>query len=421
MGEVLGFSNISPHIRRLLQQIGKFGEEISQPVYVVGGFVRDLLIGHGNLDIDIVVEGDAVDFACQLAEVWESKVQAHHQFKTATITRLDGLKLDFTSARNETYPTPGALPSVEYGTITEDLRRRDFSINALAVRLQPDTFGELVDCTAGLQDLRAGCIRVLHAQSFIDDPTRIFRAIRYEGRYNFQIAASDQQRMLNAINQGGLDLISGQRVRNEIDHILSEEAAPQMINRMGEFDLFDAIHPTWKISPNFDVLWTTACQAIKWASTSLPNDPINTRAILWMTLLTDVDSIEVISSRLELENELRTKLSTQAQLEHDLNTLSVSSKPSEVYQLLSPYPLEPIVLVLTQPNQPTWRVEEMSNYLTHLRTVQPLVTGDDLIQQGLKPSRSFSDLLWKAFAVQLDGKVSTTQEIYQFLDLDTEN
>ncbi len=418
MGDALDFSSVSPHIRRLLQEIGRFGEEKSQPVYVVGGFVRDLLIGRENLDIDIVVEGDAVDVAYQLAEVWESKVQVHYQFKTATITRLDGLKLDFVSARNETYPSPGALPSVEYGTIIEDLRRRDFSINALAMRLQPDTFGELVDCTDGLQDLRAERIRVLHAQSFIDDPTRIFRAIRYEARYNFQIDESDQQRILDAIDQGVLDLISRQRIRNEIDHILLEEVAPQMIKRMDEFDLFGTIHPTWKISPNFDVLWTTAGQAIKWASTSLPNDPINTRAIFWMTLLTVVDSIETISSRLELENELCTKLSAVTQLEHDLNTLSVSSKPSEVYQRLSPYPLEPIVFVLARPNQPAWRVDKMSNYLTHLRSVQPLVTGDDLIQQGLKPSRAFSDLLWKAFAAQLDGKVSTTQEIYQFLDIE---
>ena len=418
MGEILGFSNVSPHIHRLLQEIGRFGEEKSQPVYVVGGFVRDLLIGRENLDIDIAVEGDAVEFACRLAEVWESKVQAHHQFKTATITRLDGLKLDFASTRNETYPRPGALPSVEYGTITEDLRRRDFSINALAMRLQPNTFGELVDCTEGLQDLRAGRIRVLHERSFIDDPTRIFRAIRYEGRYNFQIAESDQIRMLDAIKQGVLNLISGQRIRNEIDHILSEEAALQMINRMGVFELFGTIHPTWKISPNFDVLWTTAGQAIKWTSTSLPDDPINTRAILWMTLLPAVHSIEVISSRLELENEFCTKLSTQAQLEHDLNALSVSSKSSEVYELLNPYPLEPIVFTLMLPNQPDWRVEKMSNYLTHLRGVQPLVTGNDLIQQGLKPSRAFSDLLWRAFAAQLDGKVSTTQETYQFLDIE---
>ena len=136
-----------------------------------------------------------------------------------------------------------------------------------------------------------------------------------------------------------------------------------------------------------------------------------------MTLLTDPDSIEVISNRLGLENELRTKLSVQGQLEQDIHTLSAFSKPSEVYQLLNPYPVEPLVFAMMQPNQPNWRIEKMSNYLTHLRNVQPLVTGNDLIQRGLKPSQAFSDLLWKAFAAQLDGKVSTTQETYQFLDI----
>ena len=417
MREFLGLSTISPQICRLLQEIGRFGEEISRSVYVVGGFVRDFLIGRENLDIDIVVEGDAVDFAYQLAEAWGGQAQTHHKFKTATITRLDGLKLDLVSARNETYPSPGALPSVEYGTIVEDLRRRDFSINALAIQLQPDTFGELVDCTDGLRDLRAGRIRTLHERSFIDDPTRIFRAIRYEGRYSFQIVEDDQKRMLDAINQGVLNLISGQRIRNEIDHILSEEAAPQMVNRMCEFDLFGAVHPTWKIAPNFDALWAAAGQAIEWASTSLTNDPINTRAILWMTLLTSPEAIEVVGSRLALENQLCTKLSVQTHLEHALNALSVSSKPSEVYQLLNPYPLEALVFALMQPNQPDWRAGKIGNYLTHLRGVQPLVTGDDLIQRGLKPSRAFADLLWKAFAAQLDGKVSTTQETYQFLDI----
>jgi tRNA nucleotidyltransferase (CCA-adding enzyme) len=418
MGEVLDFSNISPHIHCLLQEIGRFGEETHRPVYVVGGFVRDLLIERENLDIDIVVEGDAVDFACQLAKMWEGQVQLHHQFKTAAITRSDGLKLDFVSARNETYPSPGALPSVEYGTIVEDLLRRDFSINALAIQLRPDTFGELVDCTDGLRDLRTGHIRTLHKRSFVDDPTRIFRAIRYEGRYNFQLTESDQKQMLDAIKQGVLNLISGQRIRNEIDHILSEEAAPQMVNRMSDFDLLGAIHPTWKIPPNFDVRWTAAGQAIEWASTSLPNDPINTGAIFWMTLLTSPEAIEGVNSRLALENQLYAKLSAQAQLEHDLNALSTSSKPSEVYQLLNPYPLEPLVFGMMQSNQPDWRVRKIGDYLTNLRSVQPLVTGEDLIQRGLKPSRAFSDLLWKAFAAQLNGQVSTTQETYQLLDIE---
>lgn len=417
MRELFGPSNVSPRICCLLQEIGRLGKQISRPVYVVGGFVRDLLIGRENLDIDIVVEGDAIDFAHQLAKACQGQVKTHHKFKTATIAQQDGLKIDFVSARNETYPSPGALPSIEYGTIAEDLRRRDFSINALAMRLEPDAFGEIVDCTDGLRDLRAGYIRSLHARSFIDDPTRIFRAIRYAGRYNFQIVEADRQRILDAINQGGLNLISGSRIRNEIDHILAEKTAIQVVSQMSEFALFGAIHPTWKISPSFDALWDAANQAIEWASISFSGGPINTKAILWMVLLNTSDSIEVVSNRLGLENELRTKLRAQAQLEQDINALSAAAKPSEVYQLLNPYPVESLIFTMMQPNQPNWRVEKIGNYLTHLRSVRPLVTGNDLIRRGLKPSQAFSDLLWKAFAAQLDGKVSTTQETYRFLDI----
>ena len=457
MREFLGLSSISPRIRRLLQKIGEFGEQASRSVYVVGGFVRDLLIGRENLDLDIVLEGDAIPFASQLAEAWAGEVQVHRKFGTATVTRPDALKIDFVSARNETYPRPGALPSVKYGTIAADLRRRDFSINALAMRLNPGHFGELVNCMDGLRDLRAGRIRALHDRSFIDDPTRIFRAIRYEGRYGFQIVEGDQRYIHDAICQGVLNLISGQRIRNEIDRILLEEAVPRMVHRMREFNLFRAIHPAWEISPNFDALWTAAGQAIKWASTYLPNDQINTSAIRWMTLLTDssptsplapllkgegeesggeappshllpsprrggvggeVYTIEVVSDRLALENQLQAKLIAKEQLWRVLDRLSASSKPSEVYQLLNPYPLESLVFALTQPDQPDWRVEKIEVYLTHLKDIQPLITGDDLIRQGLKPGRAFAALLQKAFAAQLDGKISTKQELTNFWSIE---
>ncbi|MCZ6677343.1 MAG: hypothetical protein O7E52_08840 [Candidatus Poribacteria bacterium] len=414
------FSKISPPTLFLLQEIGKFGEKTAQSVYVVGGFVRDLLIGRENLDIDIVLEGDAVRFADQLAEAWSGKVQVHCTFGTATVIRPDGSKVDFVSARNETYARPGALPSVRYSIIEADLRRRDFSINALAIRLNPDAFGELVDCTDGLRDLRAGHIRVLHDRSFIDDPTRIFRAIRYEGRYRFRIVEGDQQRIREAIAQGVLDLISGQRVRNEIDCILSEVTVPRIIRRMLEFDLFRVVHPEWDISPHFDARWHAAQQAIDWAEQHLPNDQIDTAAILWMTLRSTVcGAIKAVSDRLALENQLREKLIAQAKLCSVLDTLSASSTPSEVYRLLNPYPLEPLVFTLKQPNQPDWRIEKIQDYLIYLRGVQPLITGDDLIQLGLKPSRAFADVLWKVFAAQLDGKVSTKLEACQLLEYKT--
>jgi len=484
------YSEIPPQILTLLQEIGRAGDQASQSVYVVGGFVRDFLLGRENLDLDIVVEGDAISFARHLAEAWGGTFQAHHQFGTGTLTRPDGFKIDFVSARRETYERPGALPFIESGTIEDDLRRRDFSMNALAIQLNPDAFGNLVDCTDGLRDLRAGHIRALDDLSFMDDPTRIFRAIRYEGRYGFQIVESDQMLIREAIHQNALDLISGERIRNEIDRILSEAATPKMIRRMLEFDLFRAIHPAWEVPQNFDALWNAAHRAMDWAAKHLTADKIDATVMLWMTLFgtaTLVYAIEAITDRLVLAHQLQklfrvgsefqrdledsvcsenlrgafenhgislsqnvsiksesgkwlitdkdnkqtyairkekgqlniyqiqTKLVAPNRLRKTLDALSLASRPSEVYQLLKPYPLEALVFALTQLDQPDWRVAKIRNYLIDWKGVQPLINGDDLIQWGLKPSPAFAELLWKAFAAQLDGDIFTKQEAYQFL------
>ena len=317
-------SRIPSQVLAVLREIGQLADETSLSAYVVGGLVRDLLLNRENLDFDVVVEGDAISLAHHLSKRWDGKMQVHQSFGTGTLMRSDGLKIDFVSARHETYERPGALPLVEFGTFVEDLRRRDFSINALALSLNPDTFGELVDCTNGLRDLRTGQICALHDRSFIDDPTRIFRAIRYEGRYRFQIVENDKKRIRDAINEGILDSISGQRIRNEIDHILSEESAPKMIQRMREFNLFRGIHPGWEPRQDFETLWNTARKAIDWIRKYLPNDSIDTASMFWMALVTDTTSTprvvqqggvelnfseatETVKDRLSLENRLRTK------------------------------------------------------------------------------------------------------------------
>ncbi|MFB3040383.1 MAG: CCA tRNA nucleotidyltransferase [Candidatus Poribacteria bacterium] len=407
-------SKIPPQIRDLLQEIGK---EAHQPIYVVGGFVRDLLLRRENLDLDIVIEGDAIAFAQYLTDKWDGRLQSYRKFGTATVTRADGFKIDFVSARSETYERPAALPLVRWGTIEDDLHRRDFSMNALAMDLNPDRFGALVDCTDGLKDLRAGNIRVLHNQSFINDPTRIFRAIRYEQRYGFQIVENDQTLIREAICQGVLEFVSGQRIRNEIDCIQAEETVPRTVQRLREFDLFRAIQPKWNVPVDFAARWNAARKAIDWASKYLSEDKINIDAMLWMTLLGCLHATEAVSNRLELKNQLRSKLIAKESLCETLDQLNPDSKPSEVYMLLKPYPLEALVFTLMQVD---WQTENIKNYLIKLRHVQPLISGDDLIQLGLKPGRCFTDLLWKAFSAQLDGKVFTKQEIYQQLRITDE-
>jgi tRNA nucleotidyltransferase/poly(A) polymerase len=293
-----------------------------------------------------------------------------------------------------------------------------------------------------------------------------------------------------AIHQSALDLISGERIRNEIDRILSEAATPKMIRRMLEFDIFRAIHPDWNIPHDFDALWNAAHRAVDWAAKHLVADKIDATVMLWMTLFgtaTLVYAIEAITDRLVLAHQLQklfrvgsefqrdledrvwsedlrrafenngislsqnvtiksesgkwlitdkdnkqayairkekgqlniyqiqTKLVAPNRLRKTLDALSLASRPSEVYQLLKPYPPEALVFALTQPDQPDWRVSKIRNYLIDWKGVQPLINGDDLIQLGLKPSPAFAELLWKAFVAQLDGDILTKQEAYQFL------
>jgi tRNA nucleotidyltransferase (CCA-adding enzyme) len=406
-------SKISPGVLGILREIGEVGEKTGKSVYIVGGFVRDLLLGRENLELDVVLEGDAIALARLLAERWGGQTHTHDRFGTATAARSDGLKIDFVSARSETYARPGALPSVKRGNIVDDLWRRDFSINALAIRIDPEAFGEIVDVTDGLSDLRAGVIRALHDRSFIDDPTRIFRAIRYEQRYRFQIRERDIELIHDAVGQGTLNQVSGQRLRNEIDRILDEPTALQAVRRMNDLNLFCAIHPDWRPPENLEERWSAAQHAVDW-SCSL-NERVDVTAIRWMALFDALSVVEAVSDRLALENRLRDRLFAKAKLPFHLGNLHADSRPSEVYQLLEPYPLEAILFTLAQTTRPDWRRDKIEDYLIRSRKAQPLVIGDDLIQLGLKPGPAFADLLWRAFAAQLDGEATTKQEIYRLL------
>lgn len=329
--------------REILDLLRRIGSSTRLSICIVGGFVRDLLLERENLDLDIVVEGDAISFARELGENWGWEVQTHQRFGTATLIQSAQARIDFASARSETYEHHGALPLVTYGTIEDDLRRRDFSINALAVRLNTDNFGVLLDYFDGVNDLRSGRVRALHSESFLDDPTRIFRAVRYEGRYDFRIDSRDQKRIHEALHQGVLDRISGERIRNEIDYILTEDAVPRMVQRLREFDVFPAIHPEWKVAQDFGVDWTAVQKAVDWALVNLADEEIDQNQIAWMALLgatnwnesqsrregTPAYVIQAIADRLVLPYHLRRLFQTDAGLQRDLVEGKISEKMRE--------------------------------------------------------------------------------------------
>lgn len=273
--------NIPDKLSDTLHEIGEIGGEHT---YLVGGSVRDLLLDRTNLDIDIVVEGDGLKVAKQLQNRWQGSLQEHSQFGTATVTPANPNKpkVDFVTARSETYQKSGTLPTVEPGTIAEDLQRRDFSINALAMCLEKNKFGTIIDKTGGLEDLKNGVIRVLHNNSYDDDPTRIFRAFRYSARYNFHIDKSNLPLIENAIPL--IADLSGERIQNEIDRIFLEDNAQQIIQDLAEVGVYEVIYPEWKISSSLSDDLNVVRQAISWSDEHIDDTDIQSGHLYWMAM-----------------------------------------------------------------------------------------------------------------------------------------
>ena len=233
-----------PHdLLEFILKAGGLAQKQQQRLYLVGGAVRDLLLERCTLDIDLVVEGDAIKMAQDLAPINQSKVTLHSRFGTAKL-QWRNRSADITTARAETYARPGALPTVRPGTIAEDLARRDFTVNAMAIELNPQHFGELIDPHDGWRDIEKRLIRVLHEKSFIDDATRIWRALRYEQRLDFNIEPLTLKLIKRDIDR--LDTISGDRIRHELELVLKEELPEKALQRAGELGVLSKIHPSLK-------------------------------------------------------------------------------------------------------------------------------------------------------------------------------
>lgn len=234
---------LSSKVFNIIRKIGNIAEDNAFSVYIVGGIVRDMLLGVENLDLDIVVEGSALNFVEILKDRIDLDVVTHQRFGTATITLPRGFKIDIASARKEHYSSCAALPTVTLASIKEDLFRRDFTINALAVKVNRTNFGELLDLFDGQKDLRNGKIRVLHDRSFIDDPTRILRAIRFEQRYNFSIEPKTFKLMRRALTLGLLNRLTRFRLGRELILLLKEKRTLKATLRFDQLCGLELIHP----------------------------------------------------------------------------------------------------------------------------------------------------------------------------------
>lgn len=406
-----------PHsIIQLLRAAGETGAEMGVDIYAVGGFVRDLLLGNPNDDIDLVVEGDGIRFAEALGSRLGGRVRPHLKFRTAVVILSSGQKIDVATARLEYYEYPAALPIVELSSLKMDLYRRDFSINTLAVHLSPDHFGKLVDFFGGQQDIKDGVIRVLHSLSFVEDPTRIIRAIRFEQRFQFKIGGQTLRLIKNAIRLNMFQKLSGKRISHELQ-LLTNDAAPTAgLIRMRELGLLKAIHPLLHFQPSREPLLQEIERILTWYRLLFRSQEANAWLVFFLALSSTLDELqaEALMTRLQFPPR-QTELIRQIRQQIRLTIFNLvqwdkhKGSPADLYEHLSTMPLEGLLYAMAKQHKAPLK-KAISHYLTHLQDVSIAISGQDLLPMGLAPGPAFGSILHQVKRAVLDGRVQTRDQ-----------
>jgi tRNA nucleotidyltransferase (CCA-adding enzyme) len=416
-----------PHwIIELLADLGRAARELGYEAMAVGGFIRDLYLRRRNLDIDVVIEGDGIAFAKAFAREHGIRVVTHDKFNTAVLVFPDKFKIDVATARMEYYESPAALPVVQVSSIKHDLARRDFTINTLAVSLNPERFGTLLDFFFAQRDIKDRVIRVLHNLSFIEDPTRILRAVRFESRFSFRIGKLTEKLIVNAVQMDAVARLDGRRLSGELRHLLEEEQPARCLRRLAEFGVLSAIHPGLEYDDDLDEALGRLGDALAWYELSFLENPIDHWRAYYLVLTHRLveDERRRLAARLELSPKLSEVLLTgQARAEEAARRLARprthldgenSLDPdrrryrpaSETYRLLSGLAPEFLVYIMAITTRAAVQ-RSVSTYLTRLRQVRPELTGEDLKALGLTPGPLFSTILDHLLEARLNLEVKT--------------
>ncbi len=401
---------------KVIQQASQTASQMGYSLYFVGGFVRDLLLGTPNLDIDLVVEGDAIKLARHLSRQIGGRMRSHARFGTAklifdkTQSDLSVPFIDFVAARTEFYEHPTALPQVERSSIKLDLYRRDFTINTLAIRLDPEHYGELLDFYGGEQDLKDGLIRVLHSLSFVEDPTRMLRAARLEQRLGFKIEERTEQLIGNAL--GLLERVSGERIRHELCLILQEAEPEKGLGRLEDLGVLAQIHPALRcndwLSGKYRLL-REALEAGDWRpGGGKQASPVHYLALLTYRLIPE--ELETLIRRLKITRDDATFLRGVSELRPIIPRLAEEDlPPSAIYRLLEPYSGQSIFLIWVASDLALIR-QRLELYHRRLQYVKPEIDGAWLQERGVEPGPIYRQILGVLRDARLDGQVSSLSE-----------
>jgi len=400
-------------VLEILNEVGIVADTLGFTVYTVGGFVRDIILKYENLDMDLVIEGDGIAFANAFAERYGCRVKTHEKFGTAVIVFPEGLKVDVASSRLEHYEKPAVLPTVERGSIQQDLYRRDFTINTLAVSLNQTRFGDLLDLYGAQRDIKEETIRVLHNLSFVEDPTRVFRAIRFEQRFSFKMSRHTHALIAKAVKLNFFEKLSGKRLFNELILILKEERPIKAINRMAELGLLMFIHPRLRVGEKEREVIGNIIGTLAWYRLLFLKERCDPSLVYLMGLLDSLKlkEIDEFCIRLAVPGRLREKLVTARKTGViALRRLAMGGfKDSELYHLLQPLQMEALLYITAKGGEEVKK--EVSRYITHLMEIKTALSGNDLKKSfGLKPGPEFKKLLAGLLDAKLEGVVKTREE-----------
>lgn len=416
MSEILGGASA-----QLIDIIARQAQAKNLTLFLVGGVIRDLLLKRPNHDLDFVLESDAIAFAEALAAEFGGALQAHKPFGTATWTLDSSVAerlslpaadipdhLDFARARAEKYAYPTALPTVAPSSIERDLWRRDFSLNTLALQLSPaQAAGTLLDVCGGLGDLEQKLVRVLHENSFIDDPTRILRAMRFARRYGFEIEPKTSELMQDALPM--LGRITGIRLRHEIELILREATAASVMHGLQDLGALERIHPAFRVSPKLEQRLALLTDGTpRWAEIA-SDDP----TLRWNLLLADIreGDAAAICGCLDLTQAVTRSVVASAKLATKASALSdACARPSKIAPLLDGAPEVSLLAAwITLSHRPEAQ-QNIDDYVNHWRHQRPSISGDDLKRMGIPPGPRYRVLLEALRSAWIDGEVATAEE-----------
>ncbi|MFA5845907.1 MAG: CBS domain-containing protein [Thermodesulfovibrionales bacterium] len=404
-----------PLIYDLLKLAGEVADQSGINAYLVGGSVRDLLRGEQNLDIDIVVEGDGISFAKVLGERLHAKVRTHDRFGTAKII-ADKLKLDVASARTEYYESPAALPTVETSSIKKDLYRRDFTINTLAVKLNLKDFGLLMDFFGGQRDLREKTLRVIHNLSFIEDPTRAFRAVRFSERFGFKLSKHTENLIKSTIKMNLFNRLSGTRLYEELLLAFNETEPVKTLRRLSEFGLLKVIHPNLAFSSELESTLQSMFETRAWFNLLFLEESPDRGALYLMALLSGLKEAEIKDAieRLSAAPKVRELIIKGIPQSKDVLRRLPLNNPVDLYHLLSGISLE-VLLFSMAVSRDKQKQKSISQYLIELRKIKPVLKGDDLKKMGVQPGPVYSILLEELLDEKLRGRVKGREDEERFI------